>query len=78
MGFVLAFLAALVATVVGATLFLIRRERARRRWAGETEECLLIEQHRTAQAARLRSTYTSAAIHNGTGLLPQDLHEHQP
>ncbi|MFJ9771889.1 hypothetical protein ACIRVF_11665 [Kitasatospora sp. NPDC101157] len=75
MGVVLVFLVALVATIAGATLFLVRRERARRRWAGETEG-LSVEQHRTAQAARMRSTYTSVAVHNGHGLYTDDLHEY--
>ncbi|MFH9348238.1 hypothetical protein [Kitasatospora sp. NPDC017646] len=76
MGFVLAFLAALVATIVGTTLFLVRRERGRRRRAGESEG-LLIEQHRTAQAARIRYTYTSASMHHGNnGLITEELHKH--
>ncbi|ARF80479.1 hypothetical protein ACIG0C_20505 [Kitasatospora aureofaciens] len=77
MGFVLVFLVALVATVVGTTLFLVRRERARRHWAGEIEG-LSVEQHRTAQAAQMRSTYTSVAVHNGHGLFTDDLHKHHP
>ncbi|MFD8702534.1 hypothetical protein ACFV1W_07930 [Kitasatospora sp. NPDC059648] len=76
MGFVLVFLVALVATIVGTTLFLVRRERTRRRWAGESEG-LLIEQHRTAQAARIRYTYTSASMHHGDdGLIAGELYKH--
>ncbi|MFI9364654.1 hypothetical protein ACIG5E_26915 [Kitasatospora sp. NPDC053057] len=75
MGFVLAFLVALVATIVGTTLFLVRRERARRRWAGASEG-LLIEQYRTAQAARIRYAYTSASMHHGNGLITDELHKH--
>ncbi|MFI9160347.1 hypothetical protein [Kitasatospora aureofaciens] len=77
MGLVLLFLVALVAAVVGTTLFLVRRERARRHWAGEIEG-LSVEQHRTAQAAQMRGTYTSAAVHNGHGLFTDDLHKHHP
>ncbi|MFD5463613.1 hypothetical protein ACFWIQ_12445 [Kitasatospora sp. NPDC127059] len=73
MSFVLVFLAALAAVVGGITLHLTRRERARRQWAGGAEG-LLIERQRTAQAARIRSTYSSFATHHGNGLLPDDLY----
>ncbi|MFB7910045.1 hypothetical protein ACFXPX_40440 [Kitasatospora sp. NPDC059146] len=75
MSFVLAFLAALAAVVVGTTLFLARRDRAHRRWADGTEG-LLIERRRTSQAARIRTTHSTWATHHGNGLFPDDLQTH--
>ncbi|MFE5582262.1 hypothetical protein [Kitasatospora sp. NPDC056531] len=75
MGLVIAFLVALVSAVVGITAFLIHRERARRRWTDEAEG-LLIEQQRTTQAARIRTTYSSASMHHGNGLVTDDLHKY--
>ncbi|MET8622909.1 hypothetical protein ABZW30_03970 [Kitasatospora sp. NPDC004669] len=75
MGLVIAFLVALVSVVVGITTFLIHRERARRHWTDEAEG-QLIEQQRTAQAARIRATYSSVSMHHGNGLVTDDLHKH--
>ncbi|MFE4975626.1 hypothetical protein ACFRAR_26435 [Kitasatospora sp. NPDC056651] len=68
MGLVMVFLFVLVGTVVGATAFLAFRERARRSRFDGTEG-LLIEQQRTAQAARMRATYSSVSVHHGNGVL---------
>ncbi|MFE4515662.1 hypothetical protein ACFRMQ_15895 [Kitasatospora sp. NPDC056783] len=68
MGFVMVFLFALVGTAVGATAFLALRDRARCRRFDDTEG-LLIEQQRTAQAARMRATYSSVSVHHGNGVL---------
>ncbi|MFF3004066.1 hypothetical protein ACFVTF_14810 [Kitasatospora sp. NPDC057940] len=75
MTFVIAFLVALVATIIGTTVFLGRRERARSGHSDDTEG-LLIEHQRTAHAAQLRGTYSSQAVHHGTGLISDDLHKH--
>ncbi|MFJ7273116.1 hypothetical protein [Kitasatospora sp. NPDC098663] len=75
MTFVIAFLVALVATIVGTTAFLSRRERARSGHSDDTAG-LLIEHQRTAHAAQLRGTYSSQAVHHGTGLITDDLHKH--
>ncbi|WP_030061214.1 MULTISPECIES: hypothetical protein [Streptomyces] len=77
MTFVLAFLLALVAAIVGITVFLVRRERARRLHSDDAEGAL-IEQHRTAQAASMRASYSSLAVHNGTGLMIDEVHRQQP
>lgn len=68
MGLVTVFLLALVGTVVGATAFLVLRERARRHRFDDAEG-LLIEQERTAQAARTRATYSSLSVHQGDAVL---------
>ncbi|MFF2076454.1 hypothetical protein ACFVXG_17055 [Kitasatospora sp. NPDC058162] len=74
MSFVLVFLAALAAVIAGTTLFLLRRERSRRTWAGDPEG-LSVERRRTSQAARIRTVYSTWATHHGNGLLPDDLHK---
>ncbi|MFD4654058.1 hypothetical protein ACFWP2_00355 [Kitasatospora sp. NPDC058444] len=68
MGLVTVFLLALLGTVVGATAFLVLRERARRHRFDDAEG-LLIEQQRTAQAARMRATYSSLSVHQGNGVI---------
>ncbi|GAA2976489.1 hypothetical protein [Kitasatospora sp. NPDC006786] len=68
MALVLVFLLVLVGTVVGATLYLVLRERARRHQFDDAEG-LLIEQQRTAQATRMRATYSSISVHHGTGVI---------
>lgn len=75
MTFVLVFLLALVAAIVGITLHLVRRERARRLHS-DGAEGMLIEQQRTVQAARMRMTYTSASLHHGTGLVTDEVYRH--
>ncbi|MFE7590344.1 hypothetical protein ACFU6K_13155 [Kitasatospora sp. NPDC057512] len=62
------FLIALVGTIVGATVFLVLRERARRHQS-DGAEGLLIEQQRTAHAARMRATYSSVSVHHGNGVI---------
>ncbi|MFJ6380607.1 hypothetical protein ACIQI7_11490 [Kitasatospora sp. NPDC092039] len=76
MGLVLVFLLVLVATVVGATVFLLLRERARRH-AYDTSEGMLIEQQRTAQAARMRATYSSLSVHHGNGVVGDEGNRHR-
>ncbi|MFD5432893.1 hypothetical protein ACFWJ4_12065 [Kitasatospora sp. NPDC127067] len=68
MALVLVFLLVLVGTVVGATVYLVLRERARRHQFDDAEG-LLIEQQRTAQATRMRATYSSISVHHGTGVI---------
>ncbi|MEU1283663.1 hypothetical protein [Kitasatospora sp. NPDC005856] len=68
MGLVLVFLLALVGTAVGTTVFLANRERARRHGFDDADG-LLIEQQRTAQAARMRATYSSLSVHHGNGVI---------
>ncbi|WP_030233587.1 hypothetical protein [Streptomyces sp. NRRL S-350] len=73
--FVLVFLLALAAAVVGITVFLSCRERARRLRPDGTDG-LLIEQQRTAQAAYMRTAYTSRSVHHGTGLAAEEVYRH--
>lgn len=68
MGLVVGFLLALAGAVVGATVFLSLRERARRHRFDDAEG-LLIEQQRTAHAARMRATYSSLSVHHGNGVI---------
>ncbi|MFD7452643.1 hypothetical protein [Kitasatospora sp. NPDC059827] len=74
MGTVVLLLAALVATIIGTTVFLIRRERARGTHSDDAG--LLVELERTRQATHLRSTYSSRAVHHGTGMASDDLHKY--
>ncbi|MFF2080189.1 hypothetical protein ACFVXG_36190 [Kitasatospora sp. NPDC058162] len=74
MGTVVLLLAALVGAVVHFTVLLSRRERARRSHGDDAG--LLIELERTRQAAHLRSTYSSRAVHHGTGMASDDLHKY--
>ncbi|MFE6056034.1 hypothetical protein ACFQ6N_35260 [Kitasatospora sp. NPDC056446] len=76
MTFTLLFLLALVATIVGTTGLLVRREQARRLHSDDVEG-MLIERQRTARAASLRTTYSSMAVHHGTGLVADDVYRHQ-
>ncbi|MET8539744.1 hypothetical protein ABZW03_03665 [Kitasatospora sp. NPDC004799] len=68
MGLVMVFLLALVGAVVGATTFLVLRERARRH-RFDAPEGWLIEQQRTADAARMRATYSSLSVHQGNAVM---------
>ncbi|MGW7444532.1 hypothetical protein [Kitasatospora sp. NPDC054795] len=68
MGLVMVFLLALAGTIVGATVFLVLRDRARRHQA-DGAEGLLIERQRTAQASRMRATYSSLSVHGGNGVI---------
>ncbi|MBO1414874.1 hypothetical protein [Streptomyces sp. FH025] len=73
MGVVIALMAGLVATVIGAVIFLARRDRSRGGFSDDGTG-MLIEQQRTGQASHLRGTYSSGAVHHGTGLASDDLH----
>ncbi|MEU3570442.1 hypothetical protein AB0E96_18765 [Kitasatospora sp. NPDC036755] len=73
---VMVFLFALVAIVVGATAFLVLRERARRHRFDDAEG-LLIEQRRTAHAARMRATYSSVSVHHGNGVIGDEGNHHR-
>ncbi|MEV7603180.1 hypothetical protein AB0O91_38005 [Kitasatospora sp. NPDC089797] len=75
MGTVVALLAGLAFAVIAAIVYLARRDRLRR---SQTDDMvgLLIEQQRTSQAARIRSTYSSASLHHGTGLVSDDMHKY--
>ncbi|MBV2156456.1 hypothetical protein [Kitasatospora sp. SUK 42] len=75
MGIVIALMAGLVAAVIGAVIFLARRDRSRGEFPDDTTG-MLIERQRTGQAAHLRATYSSGAVHHGTGLASDDLHKY--
>ncbi|MBD0673378.1 hypothetical protein ACIQOW_00820 [Kitasatospora sp. NPDC091335] len=62
------FLLVLVGTVIGATTYLVLRERARRHQFDDAEG-ILIEQQRTAHAARMRATYSSISVHHGNAVM---------
>ncbi|MEU9045889.1 MULTISPECIES: hypothetical protein [unclassified Kitasatospora] len=77
MSFVLLFLLALVAAIAGVTLFLVRRggERARRLHSDDVAG-MLIEQQLTVRATRMRATYSSVSLHNGTALVTDEVHRY--
>ncbi|RKT18073.1 hypothetical protein BX285_2486 [Streptomyces sp. 1114.5] len=75
MTFLLGFLLALVAAIVGITAFLLRRERARRLHSDDLSG-VLIEQQRTAEAASMRTAYTSRHVHGGHGLMTDEVHRY--
>ncbi|MFB7127401.1 hypothetical protein DR950_18530 [Kitasatospora xanthocidica] len=76
MVFVTVFLVALVGAIVGATAFLVLRERARRHQS-DNAEGMLIEQHRTAHATRMRATYSSVSVHHGNGVIGDEGNHHR-
>ncbi|MFG2904859.1 hypothetical protein ACGF13_07310 [Kitasatospora sp. NPDC048286] len=76
MGLVTVFLLALVGTVIGVTAFLVLRERSRRHRFDDAEG-LLIEQQRTAHAARMRATYSSMSVHHGNGVIGDEGNRHR-
>ncbi|MFJ1709903.1 hypothetical protein [Kitasatospora sp. NPDC088346] len=75
MGSVIVLLAGLAAAATAATVFLSHRDRGRSRESDDPTG-FLIEQQRTANAAALRGTYSSNAVHHGTGLASDALHKY--
>nr|BFD90887.1 hypothetical protein KitaXyl93_22470 [Kitasatospora sp. Xyl93] len=75
MGVVIALMAGLVAAVASAVVVLVRRDRSRGGFSKDPAG-FLIEQQRTVQARHLRGTYSSQAVHHGTGMASDDLYKH--
>ncbi|MER7844171.1 hypothetical protein ABTZ03_09505 [Kitasatospora sp. NPDC096077] len=75
MGTVITLLAGLAVAIIATIAYLARRDRLRR---SQTDDAvgLSIEQQRTRQAAQIRSTYSSASMHHGTGLVSDDMHKY--
>ncbi|MFI2608682.1 hypothetical protein [Kitasatospora sp. NPDC018619] len=73
---VMVFLLVLAGTVAGATVHLVLRDRARRHRFDDAEG-VLIEQHRTAHAARMRATYSSLSVHHGNGVIGDEGNRHR-
>lgn len=65
MGIVVVFALVMVGVVVGATAFLMLRERSRTRAAGGWEGAQ-VERLRTAEAARMRAAYPTVSVHEST------------
>ncbi|MBD0693671.1 hypothetical protein [Streptomyces sp. CBMA123] len=74
MGTVIFLPAVLAGAIVVISVHLARRERAR---GSHCEDAgLLVELERTRQAAQLRTTYSSRAVHHATGMACDDLHKY--
>ncbi|MFJ8622310.1 hypothetical protein ACIRD3_05630 [Kitasatospora sp. NPDC093550] len=72
---IVVLLAGLVSAVVCAVVFLVRRDGARSSDVSDPAGAL-IERRRTTQTSHLRGTYSSAAVHHGTGMASDDLHRY--